>query len=109
MAHFEQIWNYLQKNLQPGTEVENWTSFNGYLGDKMTIEAIDEDFITVNAPHAINAQVVPQEDFQIVWERWPDYKNGKVRRYELRDMTRYSKYIISILHWYEQEVSNARI
>ena len=44
------------------------------------------------------------EDFASVYELWNDYIEGDVPRYELRNITRYSKYIISIYHWLETEV-----
>jgi hypothetical protein len=103
MESFEAFWSYLQVNLKPGTDVKNWTAFNGYLGNKMTIVGVYNQAVEVDAPKAKTIQVVPIEDFKRVWQVWLDYKANKVRRYELRDLTRFSKYIISILHWYESE------
>lgn len=77
------------------------TAFRGYLGDSMAVVGVRENYIEVDAPNATAIQVVPKDDFEKVWEVWADYKRQKVKRYELRDMTRFSKYIISILHWYE--------
>ena len=44
-------------------------------------------------------------DFEKVWDVWPGYKLGKIQRQELMKLTRYSKYIISILHWLEENNS----
>jgi hypothetical protein len=98
MTSFETVWGYFQVNLKPGTDVKNWTAFKGYLGDSMTFGGIRGNFIGVEAPKAENILSVPREDFEKVWDVWSEYKVQKVRRYELLDMTRYSKYIISILH-----------
>ncbi len=103
MGDFESIWNNLRRRLKPGSVVKNWTAFSGYLGDEMTIVKVDGNSILFEAPKAKHLQNVPKEDFEIVWRVWNDYKAQKVKRYELRDMTRFSKYIISLLHWYEEE------
>ena len=104
MSKFEYTWSFLQKILKPGTEILNWTAYGGYLGDCMTITNISQNTIEVKTPKAKNLQHVPKEDFEKIWVVWLDYKIQKVKRYELRDMTRFSKYVISILKWYEEEV-----
>ena len=101
MSEFRAVWQGMQTVLKPGTEIKNWTAFHSYLGDTMTVVDVREKSISVDTPKAKDIQVVPKEDFERVWEVWSDYKAQKVKRYELRDMTFYSKYIISILHWYE--------
>jgi hypothetical protein len=101
MNSFDTVWSYLQRNLKVGTVIKNWTAFQGYLGDTMKVVGVRQNHIEVKAPKANHLQDVPKEDFEKVWEVWAKYKIQKVRRYELRDMTRFSKYIISILHWYE--------
>jgi len=106
MSEFESIWNFFQRKLKPGTEIQNWTAYRGYLGDSMTIIGVQENSIEVETPKAENIQHVPKEDLKNVWGVWSDYKIQKVKRYELRNMTRFSKYIISIFRWYEEENKN---
>ena len=101
MNTFDAIWSDLLTNLKVGTEIKNWTAFRGYLGDSMKITSVRKDYIEVKAPKAINPQIVPRDDFQKVWDVWKDYNAQKVQRQEVRDMTRFSKYIISIFHWLE--------
>jgi hypothetical protein len=101
MTTFDTVWSYLHTNLKVGTDIKNWTAFHGYLGDNMKVIAIRDNYIEIDAPKAKSVQIVPKDDFEKVWRVWSDYKTQKVRRYELRDVTRFSKYIISILHWYE--------
>ncbi len=96
---FINIWNALQTQLTPGTFIRNWTVQNGFLGDEFTIVSVSQNYIEVDAPGTQNIQKIPKRDFQIVYNLWDDYRSGKVRRYEIRDQTRFSKYIISILHW----------
>ena len=107
MSEFDSVWINLQKRLKKGTVVKNWTAYSGYLGDSMIITNVSGTSIEINAPKALNLQDVPKNDFEKVWGVWKDYKNLKVKRYELRDMTRFSKYIISLLYWLEEECKNA--
>ena len=102
MIAFIDFWNFLQVNLKTGTKIRNWTALRSYLGDTMTIDLVTPSAISVQAPRAKNIQVVSMEDFELIWEIWADYKSQKVQRQELRDKTRFSKYIISIIHWYEK-------
>jgi hypothetical protein len=106
MTKFETVWAYLQDHLKAGISITNWSAFRGYFGGQMMVDRVREHSIVVDTPKAKNLQTVPKDDFKSVWKVWSDYKSNKVKRYELRDMTRYSKYVISILHWYDEEVSN---
>ena len=103
MESFDNIWSYLQNNLKPGTVVKNWTNYRGYLGDIMTIMKVQSRYIEVDTPKILTFQVVPKMDFESIWEVWSGYKSQRVKRMEITPITRYSKYIISILNWYEQE------
>lgn len=102
MTTFDSVWSRIQKNLKPGTSIKNWTMLKGYLGDTMKIMGVRGGYIEVDAPNANTTQHISKEEFEKVWDIWPDYKGGKFPRYQIRDMTRFSKYIISILHWAEQ-------
>ena len=52
----------------------------------------------VDSPGADNIQRIPEEDFAGVYEHWDAYNGGAFPRHRLRDMTRFSTYVISILH-----------
>ena len=101
MRTFDNVWVSLEKNLSAGIEIKKWTAFKGYLGDSITIAGIRENYIEIEPSDAGNIQIIPKGDFEKIWKVWVDYKIQKVRRYELRDITRFSTYIISILHWLE--------
>jgi hypothetical protein len=98
---FEKLWQRLQHELTSGTVVSNWTAAKGYLGDSFTIVAVRDDRVAVDSPGAKNVQMVPRRDFEAVYEVWKDYLADRIPRYALRDLTRFSKYIISILHHLE--------
>jgi hypothetical protein len=101
MNSFDIVWSHLQTNLKPDMVIPNWTAYNDYLGDTMKIIAVRSKYIVVDAPNAKSVQSVPIGDFEKLWEVWPDYKAQRVKRNELTGVTRFSKYIISIFHWYE--------
>jgi hypothetical protein len=98
---FEELWQKLQGELTPGVVVSNWAADKGHLGDSFTIVAVHDNRVAVDSPGAKNTQTVPRRDFEAVYEVWPGYRDGRVPRYVLRDLTRFSKYIISIIHHLE--------
>lgn len=95
---FEELWRQIQRDISVGDTIENWTQHRGYSGDEFIIRVMDTRFIEVESPDAENSQRVPREDFSAVYELWGDYLARRVPRYQIRDLTRFSKYIISILH-----------
>jgi len=102
MTPFDSVWSRIQGNLKPGTSIKNWTVLRGYLGDTMKIASVHSGYIAVDAPHASTTQLITKDNFQRIWEIWPEYKGGKFPRNQMNPITRFSKYIISILHWAEQ-------
>ena len=103
MPGFNEVWQYLQTHLQPGAVIPNWTALKGYLGDKMTVVHVTDNVISIKTPRAKNPVNVPRGDFERVWEIWHAYKSHRLRRYELTEVTFFSKYIISLFRWYETE------
>jgi hypothetical protein len=101
MDNFENKWMEIRKKLHRGQIIKNWTVYSDYLGDTMKVVDVGLESISIQSPRAENLQTIPKSDFESVWGLWSDYKAGKVRRSDLRDITRFSKYIISLLHWSE--------
>lgn len=95
---FDVVWEQIQREIAPSDTIRNWTRDKGYLSDDFTIEAVEARFVKVNSPGAATIQHVAREEFAKVYEHWNGYNAGTVRRHELRDITRFSKYVISILH-----------
>ena len=95
-------WSRIRATLTAGDTVRNCTQHGGYLGDDFTIQAVQAHAVVVETPGATNLQQVPREDFAAVWAHWDDYCRGECPRNRLRDMTRFSKYVISILHHVQQ-------
>jgi hypothetical protein len=96
---FINTWRVLQNQLKSNTIIRNWTAHSGFLGDSFTIVSVNRNYIEVDTPRVQTIQKIPQHDFQTVYNLWDDYCAGNVKRHEIRDQTRFSKYIISILHW----------
>jgi hypothetical protein len=97
------IWGVIRSRVLVGTSIRNWTLDSGYLGDKFTITGIGKGHLVIETPGAKGLQHVSRVDFETVYKIWSDYLCGVFRRDQIRDMTRFSKYVISILHWAENE------
>jgi hypothetical protein len=104
MITFDTVWSWLQSNLKPGQTIKNWSGLHGYLGRSTTIVSVCNEYIEVDPPKAKNIQVVPRDDFRKLWEDWSAYKGGKVARSTFLEKSRFITYIISIFHYYEQEI-----
>jgi len=67
--------------------------------EKNIFEALAEDDYVLVYPEDGSLQRIPKEDFRIVYDVWEQYLAREVRRYEIRDKTRFSSHIISIIHF----------
>jgi len=105
MATFDEVWSWLQDNLKPSQTIKNWSVIRGDLGRTVTVVCVCSGCIEVDPPKAKNIQVVPKQDFKKVWDVWSAYKSGELFRSTIPEKTRYVTYILSILHYYEQEVT----
>ena len=101
MDQFDVIWNELIASLQPGTEIKHWNPYNGYLGEGLKIITSDLESISIDPPRVWDSQVIPKDDFKLVWLNWGDYLALRRERRQIHALTDHSKYIISILHWFE--------
>ena len=70
MDEFITVWNNLQTCLKPGTEIENWNTYHGYLGEDLTINKVDPNYISIDPPRVLDTQVVPKEGFEKIWNVW---------------------------------------
>jgi len=85
-------------NLRVGERIRNWTIHSGYIGDDFEIHKVGDAYVEVQSPGAETIQHIPLADFAKVGHVWEGYVSGKLQRHVIRDKTRFSKYIISILH-----------
>ena len=91
---FEELWGRIQRDIGAGCTIRNWTKYSGYIGNDFIIRTVGINFVDVDAP----AQHIHKEEFFKVYRHWNAYNEGSFPRYKLVKMTRFSKYIISILH-----------
>jgi len=63
------------------------------------------DYVEVE-PEFGEIQRIPLRDFERVLEVWDQYKAGVVKRHEITKMTRFSSYIISIIHYCIDELED---
>ena len=94
---FSKFWSMLQDNLMSGERIKNWTVAKGYLGDEFRVLSVYDAGVDVDTPHADNIQHVAKKEFEVMYNNWDAYYSGKLQRQELRDLTRFSKYTMSIL------------
>lgn len=97
----ESLWKTLNGRLTTGATIPNWTAAKGLLGDSFTVVGVGRNYVEVESPNAQGTQRIPVADFEQVHGLWAQYINKRIDRSYIRDMTRFSKYIISILHWIE--------
>lgn len=103
MDEFNVVWKKLQATLKAGIEIRNWNTYNGYLGDNLTIVTVDPNSISIDPPRVWDTQVIPKEGFEQVWKVWQDYRELRLKRSDMRKISKQSQYIISIFRWYEKE------
>jgi len=96
---FSKVWRDIQENLKAGMEIDYWGMARGYSMEKFKINSVSYELIVCDPPKAENLQPVPRKDFMEIWKLWIDYLNGEVQRKYIRDeVSRYSSYVISIIH-----------
>ena len=97
---FEIFWAKLLEKLENPTRIKNWTVYSGYIGEDFTAQTRSDSVIECIIPGG-SPQYVSKKDFELVYGLWEDYKNFKVKRMELTRISRFTKYVISIIHQFE--------
>jgi len=103
MIPFNLVWNYIQSNLKQGMKVKNWTVDKDYFGLDITIITKSYKFIEFDSSTAKTIQKVAKDEFEKIWKVWPDYKTQKIKRGEMVEFNRHTRYIIDLFHWYDEE------
>jgi len=99
---FWKTWSYIQSNLHAGQLINNWTKAGRYKPGTFPIVKVGTTSIKIKAIRTHKPRPVPMGDFEKVYNVWNQYNAGIYSRYEIRNSTRHSTYIISVLHWVEQ-------
>ena len=98
----DQIWNELKGRIAKKTEILTWTADGGYLGERFIVVAVKDGQVHVAEAGAQKADKIPDADFIAVLGIWGDYAEGKVKLAAVEKLTKFPKYVISILRSLEQ-------
>ena len=95
---FKKLWRLLCGGLHVGNVIPRWTRDSGFLDNPIFITKLRPWAIEITTPSVRRSISIPREDFEKVWALWKSYLQGRVSRREIRNLTRHSAYIISILY-----------
>jgi hypothetical protein len=103
MENFAEFWKELTMKLKEKIQIRNWTAYNDFIGDDFYAYYDDKrDIIIAELPSDdAMLQSIPKDEFAFMYEHWQDYVSGNIKRSELRNESRFSKYVISILHQFK--------
>ncbi|MHA1505756.1 MAG: hypothetical protein ACTSR0_00995 [Candidatus Asgardarchaeia archaeon] len=93
---FDEFWRRLTEVLRDKQLIRNWTRDSGYLGGDFYAVYLGGNAITCILDSG-SVLEVPKKDFELLFNHWEDYINGRYPRHLLRDKSRFTKYTISIL------------
>jgi len=98
----DQIWNELKARIAKKTEIPTWSADEGYLGERFIVVAVKDGHVHVAEAGAQKADKIPDGDFIKVLGLWGDYAEGKIKFAAVEKLTKFPKYVISILRSLEQ-------
>ncbi len=96
-SELKNLFEELLKCINRLEYVPYWSKAGRTRGGRFKVLGRRGDYVLVE-PENGDTQNIPLKDFLMVLNLWKDYIRGVVKRHELRDKTRFSSYIISILH-----------
>lgn len=115
MKDFDEFWNLLINRLSTQATIRNWTAKNGYFGEDFEAKYVSElggregGHVKIILPSG-QEQKVRKHSFNKVYPYWDGYISGRIKRSFLAhkeknpNYTRHSKYVISILHQFEDSM-----
>jgi hypothetical protein len=93
------LWGVLLSRVKPGQAIQNWSVAHGDLPASFTVESLHRDRIEISSSGIKRGpRTVYKSDFENLARSWREYKKGTVPRHLLRDASKNSTYIISLLH-----------
>jgi hypothetical protein len=97
------VWSDLQRTLKCQT-FGNWAVASGDLDSSFNVVGVYPDRIEVTSAGIQGApRKIARSEFERVARLWPKYRQGGVQRQSLRDTSKNSTYIITLLHWLDPE------
>jgi hypothetical protein len=111
---FNEYWKLLINQLSTTQTIRNWTTKSGYRGEDFTAIYVykprisEGGYIEIKGPSMKYNRKVKKHSFLKIYPHWNGYVNGDVQYQFLshknvnRNATLHAKYIISILHQFEE-------
>ena len=101
--YWNEFWGRVINELKDEQLIRNWTVRSGYLGRADFIAIYrGGDYIECRASNDGHPKKVPKRDLKIMYDHWKNYIEKRIGRKQLRDISRFTKYTISIIHQYEK-------
>ncbi len=95
-------WSSLFHSLPPGTSVQHWSAASGLLPGAFVSNAVEKSYVRIEGPrNKISQRLVPADDFRKILDVWSDYNNQIMPRQDIVRMTKHPTYVVSIIHWRE--------
>lgn len=98
MSSFDKCWADILAKLRPMPEMYAWSQAGRARSHFGIVEA-KSGGVTVKTSKGLRQ--VPRRDFEVIFPLWPGFKDGKVKRHELRDLCQNTVYVLGIFHWLE--------
>src|SRR5437016_11126003 len=99
LTSFDRCWRDICANLRPMQIMFSWSAEERRARNSFGISKVAKEGITVSIGKA--TRFIPRRDFENIFPFYAGYKNHKVERMQLRDITVNSPYVISVLRWLE--------
>ncbi|MBN2336539.1 hypothetical protein JXL21_13355, partial [Candidatus Bathyarchaeota archaeon] len=101
---FGTLWSTVWDDLADYKPVRNWTRDSGYLGRGDFTARRTEEGVECFMEYSGKVLLVPLEDLRYMYDNYRRYTSGNITRSELSSNSRFTKYTISILHMYEDQI-----
>ena len=87
MISFEGAWVDLRKRLKNGVEIRGWSHARGHAALRFLVIDIASGSITVLSSMMSSSRVIGKSDFSRVYAAWPKYRNDKMTRAEMAELS----------------------
>lgn len=99
MRRIHTAWDAVQQKVRAGLQVQHWSKDSGDLDGRFKVEEVLTGRLEISSKQIRGRRRIRRADFEAVAAEWPAYVAGRTLRRHLRDSSRNSTYIISLLHW----------
>lgn len=101
MGSFDEFWDSLPGKLTRGTQLQGWSKEQGYTELRFTIVEVSSQSIRVFSAGMKMPRNISKADAKNVWSRWPDYRDGKIGRAEMTQLSQNTSYLLALIKWHQ--------